>query len=73
MSNEDILAADECPYTSCIESARHAGFHTADTYAFCPDCGYRLQECSDDEDEDNYYECFGCGAELDLDGFPKKS
>lgn len=41
------------------------------TYTFCPLCGYRLQECSDDEDKDNYYECFGCGAEFDLDGFER--
>ncbi len=42
-----------------------------ETYAKCPDCNSRLQECQDDEDERRYYECFACGGEYTLDGFPR--
>ena len=42
------------------------------TYAFCPNCNHRLQECSDDEDQENYYECPECGSEWDLDGFERR-
>lgn len=41
------------------------------TYAFCPDCGHRLQEISN-VGEETYYFCNVCYAELDLDGFPRK-
>ncbi len=42
------------------------------TYVFCPACGYRLERCSDDEDTEDYYECYECGTEWDLDGFERK-
>lgn len=42
-------------------------------YARCPECfSFSLQRCSDDEDEEDYYECMECGVELDLDGFEKR-
>ncbi len=41
-------------------------------YAFCPDCGHQLQYIDEDYEEEKYYFCNVCYAELDMDGFPRK-